>query len=199
MFMVRRPSPIEIERFHAQSRNLPLSYAPTGIASQHPRGFDADQMVATIGRGRALFDSARHALLRWAHFQLGWVEVFPPQAPVAPGTVVAVQMRHFGFWSLNGARVLYETGSRTTGTHYGFAYGTLPNHAEMGEELFEVAIDPATETVTYRIQAASRPRAALARLGYPLVRILQARFRVHSAAAMRRAIGGEASRAEHGH
>ena len=64
---------------------------------------------------------------------------------------------------------------------------TLTNHAESGEEIFEVFVDPKTEDVMYRIRATSRPHAILARAGQPIVRLLQARFRRHSAAAMRRA------------
>jgi hypothetical protein len=71
---------------------------------------------------------------------------------------------------------------------FGYAYGTLTNHAESGEELFEVSIDPASGEVRYRIRAASKPRAPLARLGYPIVRTLQARFRRDSVLAMRRAL-----------
>jgi len=131
-------------------------------------------------------DAARSALMAWRQFDLGWVEVFPRQAPVAAGSVVAVLIRHLGFWSLNGARVVYEVGSRIEGHRFGFAYGTLTNHAEAGEELFEVFIDPPTGDVVYRLRAASRPRAALARLGKPIVRALQARFRRDSLASMTR-------------
>ena len=53
---------------------------------------------------------------------------------------------------------------------FGFAYGTLTNHAEAGEELFEVWLDARTDQVMYRIRAISRPRAVLARLGYRIVR-----------------------------
>jgi uncharacterized protein (UPF0548 family) len=69
-------------------------------------------------------------------------------------------------------------------SRFGFAYGTLTNHAEHGEELFEVSIDPKTGEVAYRIRAVSWPQALLARMGYPLVRHMQARFRRDSAAAM---------------
>src|SRR4029450_5828515 len=44
-------------------------------------------------------------------------------------------------------------------------------------ELCEVFIDPPAGDVVYRLRAASRPRAALARIGRPIVRALQARFR----------------------
>jgi hypothetical protein len=41
----------------------------------------------------------------------------------------------------------------------------LSNHAEAGEELFEVFLNSDTEEVTYRIRAVSWPRAMLARIG----------------------------------
>jgi uncharacterized protein (UPF0548 family) len=107
---------------------------------------------------------------------------------VTVGTVVAVLIRHLGFWSLNGCRVLYHVDSAEGAARFGFAYGTLTNHAEGGEELFEVFVDPETDEVMYRIRATSWPRATLARVGYLIVRLLQARFRRHSAAAMKLAL-----------
>jgi uncharacterized protein (UPF0548 family) len=59
----------------------------------------------------------------------------------------------------------------------------------MGEEIFQVSIAPGSEEVTYEIRAVSKPRAALARIGYPYVRFCQSRFRRDSIAAMRRAVG----------
>ena len=97
----------------------------------------------------------------------------------------AVLIRHLGFWSLNGCRVLYSVGSPGDVARFGFAYGTLTNHAESGEELFEVFVDPQTEDVVYRIRATSWPQATLARFGQPIVRALQERFRDHSVAAMK--------------
>jgi uncharacterized protein (UPF0548 family) len=61
------------------------------------------------------------------------------------------------------------------------------NHAECGEEMFQVSLEPQTGAVSYSIRAVSRPRALLARLGYPVTRSFQARFRRDSAAAMTRA------------
>ena len=105
------------------------------------------------------------------------METFPRNAPVAVGSVVGVLIRHLGFWSLNGCRVLYLVGGPEDPARFGFAYGTLPNHAESGEELFEVFIDPTTADVMYRIRATSWPQATLALLGHPIARALQARFR----------------------
>ena len=54
---------------------------------------------------------------------------------------------------------------------------------------------PQTDEVMYRIRATSWPQAALARVGQPFVRVLQARFRRDSGAAMRRATGATSARA----
>ena len=67
-----------------------------------------------------------------------------------------------------------------------FANGTLPGHAECGEEVFSVEMDE-SGNVWYDLRAYSRPRHWLARLGYPLTRKMQRRFAVRSAAAMERA------------
>ena len=187
MFLVRRPSPDHIDRFLRESQALPLSYSPTGIVYANALREDLDEATAVIGHGKAAFERARAALMAWKQFAIGWVETFPPAAPLVSGTVVAVLIRHLGFWSLNGCRVLYRVGSLDDGAQFGFAYGTLTNHAESGEELFEVFIDPKTDEVIYRIRAISRPQATLARLGQPIVRVLQERFRAHSAVAMKRA------------
>lgn len=186
MFLAHRPSIHEIERFIDGSRALSLSYEPVGLAHAGGPGYRVDEQVARVGWGAAAFSQAVAALTEWRHFELGWVELCPRGAAITEGTVVAVAVRHLGFWSLNGCRVLYQTGDG--GATFGFAYGTLTNHAESGEEIFEVRLDPVTGEVTYRIRAVSRPRAALARLGYPITRMLQARFRRDSARAVRRAV-----------
>lgn len=189
MFLTRRPTESEIRTFIDRSQHLPLSYQPVGIAQAGRPGFKLDVTSCVIGHGRQEFARASEALKEWKQFELGWVELFPPDAPVEPNTVVAVLIHHLGLWSLNGCRIVYSLGDESPETEFGFAYGTLTNHAEMGEEIFAVAFDPVSENVTYNIRAASRARAALARLGYPYVRLCQSRFRKDSIAAMRRAIG----------
>jgi len=186
MFFARRPTAVDIERFLDASRDLPLSYAPIGIVRERPAG-RFDEELVSIGHGDDDLERARAALMAWKQFDIGWVEAFPKGAAVNAGTVVAVLIRHFGFWSLNGCRVLYPAESSEGERRFGFAYGTLTNHAESGEELFEVFIDPQRGDVMYRIRAISRPQAPLARLGQPIVRALQARFRRDSGAAMKRA------------
>ena len=194
MFLAQRPSRPAITRFLLESRELPLSYAPIGLVRTQASRRGMDDALFVIGRGQADFERARAALLALRHFNIGWVEAFPQGTPITVGTVFAVLIRHLGFWSLNGCRVLYTVGSPEDGTHFGVGHGTLTNHAESGEELCEVFLDPQTEDVLYHIRAMSWPRAMLARIGHPIARWLQARFRRHSAEAMRRAVA-ENSRA----
>ncbi len=193
MFLPRRPSHDQIKEFINRSKVLPLSYETTGIARESPRGFKVDQARAVIGQGQAAFETAKAALREWRHFDLGWVELHPHAAPVEVGTVVAVLVRHLGFWSLNGCRILYLLNEDEDEKSFGFAYGTLTNHAELGEELFEVDFNPESGEVTYRIRAVSKPRAAFAWLGYPYTRWCQASFRRDSIAAMLRASGTDFS------
>ena len=73
---------------------------------------------------------------------------------------------------------------------FGFAYGTLPDHAEKGEERFSVEWHHEDNSVWYDILAFSRPNHPLARLGLPLTRRLQRRFARDSKRAMVAAAGG---------
>jgi uncharacterized protein (UPF0548 family) len=186
MFSLLRPSPRDIARFLAASRDLSLSYQPVGLALSANASFDADETIVALGSGAAIYERAKAALREWTQFDLGWVELYPRHASIEVGSVVAVLIHHLGFWSLNGCRVVYGIGNDAV-HEFGYAYGTLTNHGERGEEVFKVVMKPGTGEVSYVIQAASRPRAALARLGYPLARHLQARFRRDSARVMRQA------------
>jgi len=188
MFLMRRPSMADITRFLDASRALPLSYAPTGIVKEKPDTGRFDQQVVRVGHGRADFERSRAALMGFKQFEMGLVETFPRDARAEPGTVVAVLIRHLGFWSLTGARVLYQVGGNNGEAAFGFAYGTLTNRAESGEELFEVFIDRESGDVKYRIRAVSWPQTPLAWIGQPIARVLQARFRRDSAAAMKRVL-----------
>lgn len=184
MFLIRRPSSRDVETFVADCRERPLSYDGADSAGRLPAGFLVDDETFSIGSGRETFVRAVRALQAWRHFDLGWVTLFPADAPVAPGVVVAVCIQHMQFWSLNGARVVSMSGSERDNV-FRFTYRTLTNHAECGEESFTVAWDPATDVVSYAIHAISRPYSLLTRLGFPYVRLLQARFRRDSADALR--------------
>jgi uncharacterized protein (UPF0548 family) len=187
MFLLRRPTPERIEAALAAGRRSGLSYAPIGIsrpgASALP-GYQLDVHRVSLGTGDACWEAAREAVRDWRMFALGWAEVLPRRAPVEEGTHVAVVASHLGFWSVHVARVVFRIEEED---RFGFAYGTTLEHAERGEEIFQVERDPATGEVSYALRAVSRPRSLLARLGYPYTRHAQARFRKDSGRAMQKA------------
>lgn len=184
MFFLRQPSTGDVDRFLTASMQRPLSYTASNIGAAH--GYAVDELSDIVGQGPRDFEYACDALRGWEQFRLGWLAVFPHDAPADPGTTLVVRIRHMGFWSLNGARVVSR--EESPGCRFAVAYGTLTNHAEQGEELFEVSFDAETGAVRYRIRAISRPRSRLARVGGPIVRLLQARARTESLHAMRRAV-----------
>ncbi|HVT03621.1 MAG TPA: DUF1990 domain-containing protein [Thermoanaerobaculia bacterium] len=188
MFLLNKPRDRDIESLLARAGSLRLSYSPVGIARGDAHGFNLDVLGTSIGSGRGDFDAAKRAIDTWQMFNIGWCEVFPKGAATTEGTNVAVIARHLGFWSLNSCRVVYGMSDGGDEEQYGFAYGTLTEHAEQGEEIFAVSFNSRSEEVSYLIRAASRPRALLAKLGYPFSRWYQARFRDASTAAMRKAL-----------
>ena len=105
------------------------------------------------------------------------------------GTDVAVSIHHFGFSSLNACRIVYVVDEEVPMKRFGFAYGTLAEHAESGEERFTIEWNREDDGIWYDILAFSRPRQMLARLGYPLSRLLQMKLAEGSKAAMLRSVG----------
>ena len=184
MFLVSRPSQNEIEQYLKDSQSLPLSYEPGLLAREIPRGFKIDEASGLLGYGKPAFELARRALSEWKHFDLGWVELFPRNAPIEPGTVVAVLIRHVVIWSLNGCRVLYLAGEGESDGTFGFAYDTLTNHGEIGEERFSVEFYHDSGEVWYDLYAFSKPAELLAKIGYPVSRYLQKAFARDSKTAM---------------
>jgi uncharacterized protein (UPF0548 family) len=185
MLSLFQPTPAAIQNFLAAQANLPLNYAAVGATgTTPPPGFTVDRTRVQLGRGDAAFAAAKAALDRWEQFRLGWVDPWPGDTPLRSGEVVAVRARVCGIWWLNACRIVYAVDEPR---RYGFAYGTLPGHAESGEERF--LVEQAEEGgVWYDIVAFSRPNSLLAWLGYPLTRRTQKRFARESAAAMARAV-----------
>jgi uncharacterized protein (UPF0548 family) len=122
-------------------------------------------------------------------FEMPWTSLCWQDTPMEAGAAVAVLVSHCGFWSLNACRIVYVLEEHGAVEKYGFAYGTLPDHAAIGEERFTVEFDVKAGAVWYDLFAFSRPRA-LARLAYPVARTLQKRFARDSKDAMRKAVQG---------
>ncbi|HWO01373.1 MAG TPA: DUF1990 domain-containing protein [Blastocatellia bacterium] len=185
MFLRTRPSNEFAKRFIDFQRNLDFSYSTA--AADHmaaPRGYTIDHNRIELGEGEEVFARAIAAIKRWEMFNIGWLELLWPEAPIQEGTTVAVLAHHLGFWSLNACRIVSVIEEEGPRREFGFVYGTLPDHAERGQERFAVEWDRESGKVFYDILAYSRPNKLLARLGYPFTRALQKRFARDSMQAM---------------
>jgi uncharacterized protein (UPF0548 family) len=197
MLSLRKPSAERLRDFLAVQSKLDLTYPAVGAtAAVPPAGYVVDHTRIKLGDGAGIFAAGKAALRRWEHFRLGWVETWPPETPIQPGQVVAVVARILGLWWLNACRIVYVVDEEGPVQRYGFAYGTLPEHTESGEERFTIEWHEQDDAVWYDILAFSRPQQLLARLGYPFARRLQKRFARDSAAAMRAATAQSKSTAQ---
>lgn len=181
VFLFRQPTDAELLAFLQAQARLDFTYPDAGMtAATAPACYVMDRTRVLLGTGDEVFIRAKENFKRWQQFNLGWLQAFPADTPISPGEVVAVVARTFGVWSLNAARIIYVVDDPKK---FGFAYGTLPGHVEMGEERFLIERTD-DDSVWYDILAFSRPRHLLTRIGYPFVRRLQKRFGRESAAAM---------------
>jgi uncharacterized protein (UPF0548 family) len=189
MLLLQKPSVDRLHDFLTAQSKFAFTYPAVGAtASLPPAGYVVDRTRIKLGVGAGTFAAAKTALERWEQFRLGWVEAWPPETPIQTGEVVAVIARLFGLWCPNACRIVYIVDEQGPVKRFGFAYGTLPEHAESGEERFTVEWHEQDDAVWYDILAFSRPHQFLARLGYLFARQLQKRFARDSAAAMQRAV-----------
>ena len=184
MIYLTKPNPEAINNFIAQQATLPFSYKDVGASRlTPPHGYVVDHRRVRLGEGEAVFEAACAALRRWEMFNLGWVNICWPDTPLEEGAVVGILARIFGMWWLNACRIVYLIDESTPIRKVGFAYGTLPDHAALGEERFTIEWHP-DNSVWYDLLAFSRPRHWLMRLGYPIARQIQKRFGPASLKAM---------------
>jgi uncharacterized protein (UPF0548 family) len=188
MFCFSKPSRDAIAHFIALQIPKKFSYSEVGMSQQPaPSGYTLDHNRVRLGEGANTFERAKRAITQWKMFDMPWLQLCWPEARIEPGSTVAVLVSHLGFWSINACRIAYVVEEHGSFQRYGFAYGTLPGHAEVGEERFTVEFDCTTGAVWYDIYALSRP-TTLARLAYPFTRSLQERFARDSKAVMLRAV-----------
>jgi uncharacterized protein (UPF0548 family) len=187
-----RPTDRQIQEFIDQAAHQRLSYAEVGATRTNPpTGYTVDHHRSVIGRGEAAFNRAIAAMRAWRPLRLGWVMPGRDDTPIEAGADVAVVVRTFGVWSLNACRIVYTIDERGAAWRFGFAYGTLEQHAESGEERFTVEWRRDDDSVRYDIVAFSRPAHRIARLGRPFARHVQRRFARDSLAAMTAAVSGD--------
>jgi uncharacterized protein (UPF0548 family) len=188
MYFLSKPNRDCIRQFVFAQAGKQFSYAHAGASRERaPHGYNVDHNRIQLGEGADIFERAKNAIKQWKMFDMPWIELYWPDTPIKTDATVAVLVSHLGFWSLNACRIVYEIDERGDCEKFGFAYGTLPEHGERGEERFTVEFHRVDQSVWYDLYAFSRPGPA-ARLAYPLTRALQKRFARDSKEAMQRAM-----------
>jgi uncharacterized protein (UPF0548 family) len=146
---------------------LPLTYAEVGAtAGPLPAGYHHVQRSAVIGHGRHRFQEAADKGMRWGMLRGAGLRVEATTAVAAVGSQVIVQLGPVRA----PCRVVYVVDEPV---RRGFAYGTLPGHAESGEERFVVRYDPAADEVYAEVTAFSRHATWWSRLGSPVTSVAQ--------------------------
>ncbi|MDB4963634.1 MAG: hypothetical protein JWP01_3633 [Myxococcales bacterium] len=173
MWSLRKPTPATLDRLLSRVAALELTYPEVGmsrLAQQRPGfGREAHDVILDMP-----YDEARDALCAFATHRLPYLFLYPVDARVILGANVIVCARIGPLWSSNPCRIVFvdETPDR-----FSYGYGTLPGHAESGEESFTVE-RRADGRVRAYTAAHARPDAWLARLGAPVAHRVQRQIKV---------------------
>lgn len=163
-----RRDPATLDRVLAAAGNAALNYDHEGSTLQHgavPGVPDRSYSIEVPGD----LAVARETLRRWAPHAGIKARIVPTGAPMEPGTTLLVVA---AFGPLEMAVPDRVVAVVDEPERFGFAYGTLTGHAEAGEEAFLAEqIAPDQLRLTVRVQAG--PATWLAKLGTPVVAVLQ--------------------------
>ncbi len=136
-----------------------------------PDGYRHLDHSRRIGTGRAIFELATDRLLGWG-MQLGAGLRVRAESPIVRADTVVevgIGLGAARIWSPCRVLTVIDEPDRR-----GFSYGTLPRHAEIGEEAFLVELDD-DGLVRYRVRAFSRPGPRWAQLLGPVGVFIQER------------------------
>lgn len=185
----RKPTAKQVREALQQHLEDAHSYSEVGATCQGGAlsGYQKDRSRILLGSGEEVFLAGCEMLRRWRMFPDAWTEAITSSEQPEVGAMVGLVARGGGLWWLNLCRVVYCIDDSSPNRRFGFAYGTLPNHVELGEERFMVEWDD-QDQVWYEIFSFSRPRHWLARLVYPLTRQYQRRFVRDSLKQMQQAV-----------
>lgn len=144
-----------------------LTYADVGAtAAALPAGYHHVRLSAPIGSGRARFEGAADAVMRYGMLRGAGLRVTATTDVAAVGTDVLGKLGPFAA----PCRVVYVVDELN---RRGFAYGSLPGHAVSGEEMFGVRFEPADESVHAEVVAFSTPATWWSQIGAPVASLVQ--------------------------
>jgi uncharacterized protein (UPF0548 family) len=163
-----RRSPQELRAALDAAGHDALSYGHVGSTvdgrapSTVPERVFTREAVGTLAAARA-------ALRAWAPHRGIHAAVEPADAPLVEGTTLLVVAPFGPFELLAPDRIVAVIDEQD---RFGFAYGTLAGHAEVGEELFLAEL-VATDRLRLTIRIHAGPGTRLARIASPLVSFFQ--------------------------
>ncbi|MFF1464774.1 DUF1990 family protein [Streptomyces sp. NPDC058330] len=134
-----------------------------------PEGYHHLHHRAAVGHGRADFETAAAAVTEWRMHRGAGAGVRATAARADTGVGVVVSL---GVGPLRVRAHCEVVWAEYGETRTGFAYGTTERHPEQGEESFVVELAD-DDTVWFTVTAFSRPACWYARLGGPVVPVLQ--------------------------
>jgi uncharacterized protein (UPF0548 family) len=192
MLLLGKPSQEYIRQVLAHQSTLPFSYPEVGASRDRvPANYPINYHHSQVGVGEPAFIQVCDALRRWQMYTLPWTEVYWPDTPITAGSTVGVLAGVGGLWTLNISRIIYIVEEGGPIHRYGFAFGTLPQHVETGEERFIIEWHRHDNSVWYELFAFARPHYILAKIGFPMVPLIQKLFAVQSERAIRAAVQAE--------
>jgi len=172
VYSLTKPTADDLERLLRSQQDQSFSYEEVGAtATKLPSGYNHLRHSLTAGSSVAAFDRAKAAIDSWAGHGRAGMNLRPSTPAVSEGECVALASRVLGLWVTAVCRIVWVIDEPS---RYGFAYGTLPHHPEMGEESFVVQRDDSGDVVV-EITAFSRANTALTRLAGPVARTIQTR------------------------
>jgi uncharacterized protein (UPF0548 family) len=180
----RRPSEADLEALLARCRDADLTYGPPGISltGDAPAGLTTHRWTAQLPHDA--FAAAQAAIRAWAVHRGAGLSVVT-DGPLAVGTNVAMSAPLPAGFVDATCRVVEVVDEAD---RFGFAYGTLPDHPERGEESFLVVRD-GRDSLRFDVCAVSVPTHPLARLAPPIADRIQASAVRRYLTAMQRAVG----------
>lgn len=157
--------------FRARAATESLTYPEVGRSmGELPAGYTHGVETVALGTGDAAFAAGAEGLREWVCHRAAGIRVAPSTPPLVPDTVVGQAISIAGVWILAACRIVAVVDEPD---RFGFAYGTLRSHPEVGEEAFVVA--RTGDAVTFTISVFWRPGDPIAKLGGPITHQVQRR------------------------
>lgn len=172
-FHLRPLDATALAAIQAEAVTRPLTYPEVGAtftAVKTGRYFH-DSRWTDLGTGAEVFAAAQRALRHWSAHRGTGATITPDDASIESEQTVTVHIPVLGGHVIASCRIVAVVDEPDA---FGFAYGTLTDHPERGEESFVVRRD-AQGHVTFTVTAFSRPRELIPSIGLPVVRFLQHR------------------------